>query len=190
MKAVRYAAGVALIAASSACGGISVTSDYDPSFDFSQAETFTVLDETGGDDLPALQDQRVKNSLVQFMEEKGFRHVADTTQADIAVGYQFTSDQRSSYQTVNTGWNSYGYGGYGGWYRYGGGPSMSTTRTTEHRYEVGALMIAIFDTEARQMVYHSTGTRELSDAQRSPEEMQQRIDYAIEDILIDFPPGS
>lgn len=188
MKAVRYGAVIALVLAGSACGGIDVMSDFDPSFDFARPQTFTVLDHAGGTALPALQDQRVKNSLVKVMEAKGFRHVADTTQADIAVGYQFTSEQRSSYQTVNTGWTGYGYRGYGGWYRYGG-PTMATSTTTERRYNVGSLMIAIFDTEARAMVYHSTGTQELSQGQRSPEEMQQRIDYAVEDILIDFPPG-
>ena len=192
MKAVQYAAGFALVLAGSACGGgISVTSDWDPSFDFAQAQTFTVLDETGGDDLPALQDARVKTALVKIMEAKGFREVADTAEADLAVGYQFTSEQRSSYQTVNTGWNSYGYGSYGGWYRYGAyGPSMTTSQTTERRYDVGALMIAIFDTKARAMVYHSTGTKELAREQLSPDEWQRRIDYAVEDIMIDFPPGN
>ena len=165
-----------------------MTSDWDPNFDFAQPQTFTVLDETGGDDLPDLMDNRVKNALTNAMVARGFREVADTSQADLAIGYQFTSEQRSSYQTVNTGWNSYGYGGYGGWYRYGGGPSMTTSRTTETRYDVGRLLIAIFDTEARQMVFTSTGQDELSTAQRTPQEMQQRIDDAVETILRDFPP--
>ena len=65
---------------------------------------------------------------------------------------------------------------------------MTTSRTTETVYDVGQLMIAIFDTEARQMVFTSTGSRELSTAQRTPQEMQERIDEAVETILRDFPP--
>jgi hypothetical protein len=122
------------------------------------------------------------------MEAKGFREVADTSQADIAVGYQFTSEQRSSYSTVNTGWNSYGYGGYGGWYRYGG-PMMTSSTTTETRYDVGSLLIAVFDAEERAMVYTSTGSKTLSNSRVSPQEMEQRIDDAVAQILNDFPPG-
>jgi hypothetical protein len=66
---------------------------------------------------------------------------------------------------------------------------MTTSQTTETRYDVGSLLIAVFDTDARSMVYTSTGSRTLSDSQRSPEEMQRRIDEAVEEILADFPPG-
>jgi uncharacterized GH25 family protein len=188
MKTLRLGTLGLLALASSACGGLDVVTDWDPSFDFAAPQTFTVLDEASGQPLDRLNDQRVKNAIATVMEAKGFRQVADTTQADLAVGYQFTTEQRSSYQTVNTGWSSYGYGGYGGWYRYGG-PTMTTSRTTETRYDVGSLLIAVFDTEQRAMVFTSTGSRTLSDAQRSPEEAQRRIDDAVEEILWDFPPG-
>jgi hypothetical protein len=188
MNTVRLGT-VLMLALTAACGGISVTTDWDPSFDFAAPQTFTVLDEASGQPLDRLNDQRVKNSIATVMEAKGFRQVADTSQADLAVGYQFTTEQRSSYQTVDTGWNSYGYGGYGGWYRYGG-PMMTTSTTTETRYDVGSLLIAVFDTERRAMVFTSTGSKSLSDAQRSPEEAQRRIDDAVDQILRDFPPGS
>ncbi len=187
MRKIRHGA-LALTLATAACGGLSVTSDYDPSFDFRAPTSFTVLNEAGGATLDALNDQRVKSAIARVMESKGLTQVADTSQADIAVGYQFTSEQRSSYQTVNTGWGGYGYGGYGGWYPYYG-PTMTSSQTTETRYEVGSLLIAVFDTDARAMVYTSTGSRTLSDTQRSPEEMQRRIDEAVEEILADFPPG-
>jgi hypothetical protein len=179
---------VALTLGAAACGGLSVTSDYDPSFDFRAPTTFTVLDEAGGMSLDQLNDRRVKSAITRVMESKGFTQVADTSQADIAVGYQFTTQEKRSYQTVNTGWGGYGYGGYGRWYPYGG-PTMTTSQTTETRYDVGSLLIAVFDTDARAMVYTSTGSRTLSDSQRSPEEMQRRIDEAVEEILADFPPG-
>ncbi len=188
MKRVRIGIVLLLALAGAACGGLNVVTDWDPAFDFQAPQTFTVLDEAGGQPLDRLNDQRVKNAIATTMEAKGFRQVADTSQADIAVGYQFTTEQKSSYQTVNTGWNSYGYGGYGGWYRYGG-PSMTTSTTTERRYDVGTLMIAVFDTEQRAMVFTSTGSRELSDSQRSPEEAQRRVDDAVAEILWDFPPS-
>ncbi|MEJ2541612.1 MAG: DUF4136 domain-containing protein [Gemmatimonadota bacterium] len=181
----------ALTVALAACGGgLSVNSDWDSSFDFRAPQTFTVLDNAGGPLARGLNDARVKQSIASVMESKGFRQVADTSQADIAVGYQFTTEQQRSYNTVNTGWSGYGYGGYGSWYPYYYGPSMATSRTTETVYDVGSLLIAVFDTDARAMVYASTGSRTLDEQGRSPEEMQERIDDAVSQILADFPPGT
>lgn len=189
MKTLRIGTGLTLLLAGAACGGLDVVTDWDPSFDFAASQTFTVLDEASGQPLDRLNDQRVKNAIASAMEAKGFRQVTDTAQADLAVGYQFATEQRSSYQTVNTGWSSYGYRGYGGWYRYGG-PAMTTSTTTERRYDVGSLLIAVFDTGERAMVFTSTGSRELSSSQRSPEEAQRRVDDAVAQILREFPPGT
>jgi len=192
MSVIRRGIPALLAVAVGACGGLSVTSDWDPDFDFAAPSTFAVLDHAGGGELSGLMDERVKNSIRTAMAAKGFREVSDTSQADIAVGYQFASEERSSYSTVNTGWNSYGYGGYGGWYGpYGGGMGvgMSTSTTTERRYDVGSLLIAVFDAQAREMVFTSTGSRTLDDGGGSPQEMQRRIDDAVTEILRDFPPG-
>ena len=170
---------------------MEIVNDWDPSFDFTAPTTFVVLEEASGQGLSNLNNARVRASIAAAMEDKGFRQVSDTTQADLAVGYQFASEQRSSYQTVNTGWNSYGYGGYGRWYGgYGGmGMGVGTSTTTERRYDVGSLLIAVFDTKARQMVFTSTGSQTLKNDGAGPEEMQRRVDDAVWQILGDFPPG-
>lgn len=181
---------LALTATLAACGGgVSVTSDYDTAYDFARPQTFFVLDNAGGPLAPGLNDARVKQSIAQVLSEKGLRQVNSESDADLAVGYQFTTERERSYQTVNTGWTGYGYGGYGRWYSGYYGPSMTTSRTTETVYDVGSLLIAVFDTEAQEMVYHSTGSRTLRDDSPSPAEMQARIDDAVEQILWDFPPG-
>jgi hypothetical protein len=188
MSAGRLGVAAVAIAVSACGGGISVNSDWDPAIDFAGYRTFAVLDEASGEPLPAFTDQRVKSSIASVLTSKGMEQVDNPDNADVAVGYQFTSEQRSSYQTVNTGWGGYGYGGYGGW--YGGGMSVGTSTTTERRYEVGSLVIAVFDTEMEQMVYASTGSKTLEDRQMTPEESQARIDEAVQTILRDFPPGS
>ena len=182
---------LALTASLAACGGgVSVNSDYDTAYDFARPQTFFVLDNAGGPLAPGLNDARVKQSIAQVLSEKGLREVNSEDQADLAVGYQFTTERERSYQTVNTGWSGYGYGGYGPWYGgYYGGPTMTTSRTTETVYDVGSLLIAVFDTEAQAMVYHSTGSKTLQGDNPSPAELQARIDSAVEQILWDFPPG-
>ena len=191
MKKTASLLTVALTATLAACGGgLSVNSDYDTAYDFAQPQTFFVLDNAGGPLAPGLNDARVKQSIAQVMTEKGLRQVNSEDQADLAVGYQFTTEQERSYNTVNTGWSGYGYGGYGPWYGgYYGGPTMTTTRTTETVYDVGSLLIAVFDTENEAMVYHSNGSRTLQGDSPGPAEMQSRIDDAVEQILWDFPRG-
>jgi hypothetical protein len=66
---------------------------------------------------------------------------------------------------------------------------MTSSTTTETRYDVGSLLIAVFDAEERAMVYTSTGSKTLSNSRVSPQEMEQRIDDAVAQILNDFPPG-
>ena len=187
----RLTLAATLLAATAACGGgIDVRSDYDPGIDFGSYSTFAILDEAeGGGVVDAFMDQRFKTGIANHLTSMGWSQVDNSAQADVAVGYQFTTDERVSYNTVHTGWGGYGYG-YGGWYGPGWGASMSTSRTTENHYEVGSLIIAFFDTGSEEMVYISTGSKTLSDRNMTPEETQAAVDDAVRTILRDFPPGA
>lgn len=190
MRVERLVTAGVLAVALSGCGsGISVSSDWDPAVDFTKFNTFVVLDEaSGGGGLDQLVQSRVKTSITNTLQAKGMRQASSQDDADVAVGWQVTTDERSSFQTVSTGWGGYGYGRYG-WYG-GGGMGMTTSRTTETRYEVGTLVIALFDTGREEMIYTATGSKTLQSDNPSPEEMQKRIDEAVAKILEDFPPGS
>jgi hypothetical protein len=89
------------------CGsGISVRSDWDPAVDFSGYHTFAVLDEAEGDGRAGpLTDQRIRAAITSTLEARGMRKISTADEADVAVGWQFTTDQRTSYRTVNTGWS-------------------------------------------------------------------------------------
>jgi len=190
MRALALGVSGALAVVLSGCGsGISVTSDWDPGVDFTSFNTFAVLDEaSGGGGLDQLTQNRVKTSITNTLQAKGMRQVDNPDDADATVGWQVTTDQRSSFQTVSTGWGGYGWG-RGGWYG-GSSMGMSTSRTTETRYEVGTLVIAMFDTKREEMMFTATGSKTLSSGNLSPEESQKRIDEAVAKILEDFPPGS
>ncbi len=166
------------------CGpSINVDTDWDPQADFSGIETFTVMDEAqGGGGLTSFQQSRIKSAIVTTMEAKGLRQVSNN--ADVAVGFQAVMDQRSSFQTVNTGWSSHGW--RGGW----GGSSMgmSTSRTTETRYDVGTLVIAMANSD-NNLIFQSTGSKTLESGM-GPDEAQGVMDDAVARILRDFPPGS
>ncbi len=166
----------------SGCGsGISVTSDWDPGVDFSAFNTFAVLDEaTGGGGLDQLTQNRVKTSIANTLTAKGMRQVDDPKDADATVGWQVTTEQRSSFRTVQTGWGGYGWHGRGG-------VGTATMRTTETRYEVGTLVIALLDVESEEMIFTGTASKTLSGGNPTPEESQKRIDEGVAKILEDFP---
>ena len=171
------------------CGsGINVRSDWNPETNFANYQTFAVLDAAnGGGSLSQLDHQRIMRAIGSTLVSKGFRQVENPGNADMSVGWQLTTDQRSSYQTVSTGWGGYGrYGGYyGGW---GGGMSSSTTR--EIRYDVGTLVIGIFDEAKDELVFTATGSKTLESRNLPPDEVEARIQEAVQTILRDFPPGS
>jgi hypothetical protein len=177
-------AGVGAAFLLSACSGISTSSDYDPSVDFSKFSTYTWLD-TEGDDIDAITDSRIKGSIDAALLAKGFKKGGEG--ADLAVGYQVTTAERRSYNTVNTGWGGgYGWGGYG-WGGYGMNVGASTTY--ENVWQEGSLLIGMFDGASKNLVWTGTATSAL-DASRSPQERQQLVNDAVDKMLKDFPPGS
>lgn len=185
--------GALAVVATACSGGLSVSNDWDPNVDFANYQTFAVMDEaSGGEHLNQLITQRVMNSIANTLTAKGMRQVSNVEDADAAVGWQVTTDERSSFSTVTTGWGGYGYGwGYGGWYGRGyGGMNMATSQTTETRYTVGALVIAIFDVEREEMIFTATGSKELSTDNPSPDEAQARLNDIVQQILANFPPAA
>lgn len=184
-------AGVLAMVMAACSGGLSVSNDWDPNVDFANYQTFVVMDEaTGGAQISQFISQRIKISITNTLTAKGLRQVNSVDAADAAVGWQVTTEQRSSFSTVSTGWGGYGWGGYGGWYGRGMGGGMTTSTTTEQRYTVGALVIAVFDVEREEMIFTAEGSKELAGDNPSPEESQQRIDDAVQKILENFPPSS
>lgn len=167
-----------------ACSGISVTTDYDPTVDFTSYATYTWMD-TEGDDIDNITDSRIRNSIEAGLAAKGLQKV--TSNPDVAIGYQVTTAERRSYNTVNAGWGGgYGYGGYG-WGGYG--MSMGTSTTYENVWKEGTLLVGMFDAESKSLVWTGTATAAI-DPGRSPEERQQVIDDAVNKMMKDFPPGS
>lgn len=185
---LRNMAAMALGATLAACGGLQVQTDFDPAVDFGRYTTFAILEEAGDSTAPGFWDARIKNAMAQALTAKGWRQVDSADEAEVAVGYQLTTEQRSSYRTVNVGWGSYGYG-WGGWYdpmMFGG---IGTSTTTEQRYQVGTLIIGMFDVAQEEMIYVSTGSKTIDEGQQTPEQAQAMVNGIVEEMLKDFPPG-
>ena len=161
-----------------ACSGISTSTGYDPAVNFSAFSTYDWIDSEGQVD--NLTSSRVRQSVDAAMAAKGFTQ--STSNPDLAVSYQVTSAERRSFNTVNAGWG-------GGYSRSGWGMGMGTSTTTEQVWQEGSLILGIFDTGTKNLVWTGTATTDI-DPSRSPQERQELIDSAVGKMMGDFPPGS
>ncbi len=162
-----------------ACSGISTSTDYDPAANFSSYGTYawTSSEGTSTDDLTST---RIKSAVDATLATKGLSKV--DSGGDLAVGYQVTTADRTTYNTVSTGW--------GGGYRYGwGGGGMGMTTTTEQNYTEGTIILAMFDQGTKNLVWKGSASGTV-DPGKSPQERAETIQSAVDKMLKDFPPGS
>ncbi|NKB87092.1 MAG: DUF4136 domain-containing protein [Acidobacteria bacterium] len=166
----------------SACSSVSTSLDYNPDVDFAKYRKYEWIP-TEGRAADNFAHLRIVSAVDRIMAARGMTKVQEG--GDLAVGYQATTDERSTYTTVSAGWGGYGWGG--GWYR--GGMGMGTSTTTENRYQVGTVIIGMFDGSDKELVW----TGQASDTIRpnlTPGERQAHVDEVLGDLMRDFPPGS
>lgn len=176
----------AALALAACGGGISVKTDFEPGADFAKYSTYAWIQQPAGEGgtgiASGLADQRIRSAIDANLAAKGLRKVDDPSKAGLAVGYQVTTKDEVSYNTVNTGW--------GGGYRWGGwGVGMGTSTTYANTYTSGTLIVGLFDTAEKKMVWQGTATKTL-DEDATPEERTQNINAAVAKIFEKYPPGS
>ncbi len=183
MKKITLVHSIIMIAALAACApSITVTSDWDPGFDFSESQTFVLLE----NDIPGINrfiEQRIRDAVVANLTKAGLRQVDSLDGADLAVGYQIATEGRTRYQTVHSGWS--GSGMHSSSARWG--MSTGTSRTTQRNYTVGTLVIAVFETGDKELVWEAAGAQTI-DPTSTPQESEKQINNAVKRILQDFPP--
>ena len=111
------------------------TTDYSKSADFTQYKTFMWIKEPKTTD--PLTRQRVIDDVNSALTGRGLQLV--TSNADLCVAAHAATKQE---RTLNTFYNGFG----GGW-RWGGG--FGNTTTTVDTYQVGTLVVDIFDAKTK-----------------------------------------
>ena len=174
-----------VFASLAACSGISVTSDWDPGVDFSQFKTFVVLEETQ-QSVNRLVDQRIRAAIVAELTTKKLRQVDTPDKADLAIGYQITTEQQTSFHTVHNDWGTRGYRSRRTTHW---GTPAGTSTTTQVNFTVGTLVIAAFQMSDKELVWEGSASGTVNPSS-GPEQREQRINDAVQRILKDFPPGA
>jgi hypothetical protein len=171
LLAVTVAAFLAIMV--TGCSPISVTNDYDQSYDFSKLKTFGFIPISAESGIDGINADRLGTAIKNELTTKGYT-LSD--KADFGVALYFTKKTKTDIQ-------SYGYGyGYGyGWRGVGVGDVTVT------QYDEGTLVIDFIDLTDNKLVWRGAGTGTLSD-NPSAEERTARINEAVAAIIGQFPP--
>jgi Domain of unknown function (DUF4136) len=179
MKFTNLVITVFVIALLYSCSSLNISTDYDPTQDFSKYKTYrwARIKERDPNDVLSknlMLRKRLQVTIDKVLKEKGYEKL-DKGKPDFIIFIHAGVQQKT---------NVYYHGGYyyGGWWGpYGG-------YTTVSHYKKGTLVVDIVDTEEKELSWRGIA----SDVVRSysdPEELQEDLDYVISIMLEDFPPN-
>jgi Domain of unknown function (DUF4136) len=146
-----------------------VKTDYDRSANFGQYKTYSWEQIKTQD--PLMVD-RIKNAVKTTLAAKGFTEVPSDGDLSL-VAMETTRDQ----QTLDTFYNNFG----GGW-RWGGFGDATTTTET---YKVGTLVVDLFDTKTKTLVWRGSASDTISN---KSEKNIDNLDKGVEKMFKKFPP--
>jgi Domain of unknown function (DUF4136) len=175
MKRLRIAlaGGLVLLTATLAFAQ-KVTTDYNKGADFSTYRTFMWIKEPKTSN-PLIR-QRIIDSVNAALTAKGMRLTTD--QADLGVAAHTATTEERSLHTF--------YDGFGGGWRWRGIGGFGSATTTVDTYEVGSLVVDIFDTRTKEAVWRGTSTKTLSD---NPQKNEASLTKAVAKMFSKFPPS-
>ena len=95
-------------------------------------------------------------------------------------------EMTKEHQTLNTYYDDFG-GGWGWRGSRGFGDSFGTARTTEKTYEVGTLVVDLFDTNSKKLIWRGSASDTLSD---KSDKNIKRLNSDVQKMFDRFPPKS
>jgi uncharacterized protein DUF4136 len=149
-----------------------VSTDYDHKVDFSRYRTFAWMHPPMIAD--PLMRQRVEDAVNAQLREKGLVLVNDIHEADLGVMANGATTERHTLHTF--------YDGFPGEWRWGGWGNATTVVDT---YQVGTLVVDLFDMSDKRVVWRGVATETVSD---KPEKNSKKLQDAVEKMFKHFPP--
>lgn len=165
------------------CSSVKVVTDYDKSVDFSQYKTYEYYGWAEESDriLNRFDRERIEQSLGEEFKKRGLEYVEEN--GDMIVALYIVVEQKTQ-KTANTTH----HGGYGGYYGYGPGygwgSTYSTTTVSEYDYNVGTLVVSVFDTKEQKLIWEGVGTKTVDD---NPQTREKSIPKTAAKIMYEYP---
>ena len=149
-----------------------VKTDYDHNANFGQYKTYSWEKVQTKD--PLMVD-RIKDAVNRALAAKGWTQV--DSDGDVCVmAIEITQNQ----QTLNTF-----YDGFGGGRRWGGFGGFGDATTTTETYQVGSLVVDLFDAKAKNLIWRGSSSDTLSN---NAEKNTKNLDKGVKKMFAHFPP--
>lgn len=169
---------VLLFAALAACSSTKTAYDYDKTVNFAAYKSYAFTEDSEDLGLDDLNTKRILSAIETELMAKGF---TKSNTPDVFVDVHLKTEEHVEATATSTG----------GAYRYGyyGGVGMSQTTISYNEYTDGSLFISIVDAKTETLAWQGVGTKTLEEG-TSPERREQNINYAVKQILYNYPPKS
>jgi len=179
MKLTNFIIAVVLTAFLSSCSSLDISTDFDPTQDFSKYKTYrwARIKERDPNDILSknlMLRKRVQVAVNNGLKEKGFTKL-DRGKPDFIVFVHAGIQQRT---------NVYYHGGY----HYGGWCGPYGSYSSVSHYKQGTLVLDIVDTEEKELSWRGIAS-DVVQSYSDPEALQEELDYVISIMLEDFPPN-
>ena len=154
-----------------------VTTDFDPNTQFRAYKTYywTIKPDGGS----PLMQQRIVEGIDAQLVAKGWTRAA---QGDVAVAAHISTSEKQSLDTFYTGTGMAGWA----WRRNGGAMLAGSATTQVESYEVGTLVVDLFDSGTQKAIWRGTATGTVAG---SPQKQDAEVDKALAKMFANFPPG-
>jgi len=151
-----------------------VKTDYDHNANFGQYKTYSWKMVQTKD--PLMVD-RIKDAVNAALSAKGWTQVESGGDVSV-VAIEITQNQ----QTLNTF-----YDGLGGGWRWSGFGGFGEATTTTDTYQVGTLVVDLFDAKAKNLVWRGSSSDTLSN---NADKNTKNLDKGVQKMFGHFPPES
>ena len=167
---------VAMVILSATASLAAVKTDYDRNADFSRYKTYSWKNVHTQN---SLWVDRIKAAVNSALAAKGWTEVESGGDVSI-MAMEMTKDHR----TLNTYYDNFG-GGWG-WHWGGGyGDNFGTSTTTEETYEVGTLVVDLFDTNTKKLIWRGSASDTLSE---KSDKNIKKLTMDVQKMFDHFPP--
>jgi len=151
-----------------------VKTDFDHTANFSRYKTFMWIKQPNPGN--PLMKQRIIDAVNAQLQVRELREVSSN--ADLGVSANVATQERHTLQSF--------YDDFPGWgWRHFWGPGPGSVTTYVDTYEVGTLVVDLFDTQSKRVVWWGTATDTVSS---KPEKNTKKLDKSVEKMFKDFPP--
>ena len=171
----------------SGCSSITVTYDYDKTVDFTQYKTYSFYGwaKESNKILTPFDQKRIEEAFAEEFAKRGLKYVEEGGDLTVALYIQTEKKQETTATTTGMG----GYGSYYGWGPgWGWGPGfyggMTHTTYQTYDYHVGTLVVDVFDTKKKVLIWESAGQGRIDE---DPSHRDKSIPKVVEQIMATYP---